>query len=60
MLSKVHFDGGSIAFFTTWSLLGNFFIDFRISTRFEAHSFQTDFIFEMISSQLSKGVFNLS
>ena len=41
-------------------LLGNSFIDFQISTRFEPHSFQTDFVFEIISSSLSKGVFSLS
>ena len=41
-----------------WSLSGKPFIDFRISTSFEAHSFQTDFIFEIIFSSLSKGIFN--
>ena len=37
---------------TARNLLVNSFIDFRISTRFAAHSFQTDFIFEIISSSL--------
>ena len=58
MLSKVHFDGGPIAFFDCTEFAGKFF--YRFSTRFQAHSFQTDFIFEIISSSLSKGVFSLS
>ena len=44
---------------TARTLLENSVIGFRISTRFQAHSFQTDFIFEIISSSLSKGVFSL-
>ena len=38
------------------SLPENSFIDFRI----KAHSFQTDFIFEIISYSLQKGVFSRS
>ena len=40
---------------TARSLQGNSLIDFRISTMFEAHSFQNRFIFEIITSSLSKG-----
>ena len=43
MLSKKHFDGGPMAFFDCTESAG--VIDFQISTRFEAHFFQTDFIF---------------
>ena len=60
MSSKVHFDGGLIAFFDCTKSDGKVSLDFRISTRFQAHSFQNDFIFEIIFSSLSKGVFSLS
>ena len=45
---------------TAWSLPGHSLMDFCTSTRFEVYSFQTNFIFEIISSSLSKGVFSLS
>ena len=60
MLSKINFDGGPIAFFGCTESAGKFFLDFRISTKFEVHSFQTDFIFEIMSSSLLKRVFSLS
>ena len=45
--------------FTVWSLPGNSFIAFRISLVLLVHSFQTDFIFEIILRCFQRSVYSI-